>query len=194
MPEHLILALRRLASDLRDFKSTLHRIYRRPAQQVTSVELIQKAAAFAEMWLADLSQRHEMNRVSPEALGDLNVLFQRLLVCTDRKAVRRTYDRTISLILRNYTAEVVVRIMQGGNRPESPIGSDQQQDVRETLTGEPEEEEQESFKATAFVGHSFAPEDTPIVAAFIGILEALGIKVVTGTKPRRIGYQTRLSD
>src|ERR1035441_8937705 len=115
--EQLIVATKRLGTDLRDFKSLLHKSYHGPSQQVTSAELRGKASALAETWLADLSQRPEMaTSVSAKYLADLNVHFQRILVCTERASVRRRYDQEISLVLKDYTTSLVVPLMQGAGR------------------------------------------------------------------------------
>ena len=42
----------------------------------------------------------------------------------------------------------------------------------------------DDFSATAFVGHSFDPQDMPLVKTLIATLEAMGITVATGEKPK----------
>src|SRR6266852_4532483 len=98
--EHLLLAVRRLGSDLRDLKTSLRKNYPKTAQQVTSQNLKDKASGLAEAWLANLSQRPEIAiNVSPEYLGDLNVHFQRILVATEKATIRRRYDEEINAVL-----------------------------------------------------------------------------------------------
>src|SRR5438552_15837035 len=107
--EQLIVSTKRLGTDLRDLKSSLRKSYRTPSQQVTSAEMRKTATVLAEVWLADLSQRREIAAcVSAKYLADLNVHFQRILICTERATVRRRYDEEISSILKDYTVNLVV--------------------------------------------------------------------------------------
>ncbi len=171
--EHLLLAVRRLGSDLRDLKTSLRKNYPKTAQQVTSQNLKDKASGLAEAWLANLSQRPEIAiNVSPEYLGDLNVHFQRILVATEKATIRRRYDEEINAVLESYTPDLVVPLMQGNaqHAPAKAAGA--------------VEAEAEAFRPTAFVGHSFSEADLPFVHAVTETLEALGITVLTGEKPK----------
>lgn len=171
--QHLLLATRRLGSDLRDLKASLRRNYQKPAQQVTSQELKEEASRLAETWLAGLSQRPEIAmNVSPEYLGDLNVHFQRILVATEKATIRKRYDYEIDAVLEKYTSNLVVPLMQGNVQaaPAKPAGA-----VAMAA---------EAFRPTAFVGHSFGDRDKPFVDAVTETLRALGIEVVTGEKPK----------
>lgn len=177
---HLIVATKRLGNDLRELKSALRRSYPKPSRQVTSIELKRRISTLAETWLVDLSQRREMAAYVPaEYLGDLNVHFQRLLVSAERATVRSRYDQEMRAILRNYTANLVIQLMQGGGGIQ-PAGEHGEAAPAIRV----EQGNDESFRATAFVGHSFAPDDKPTVDTIIAVLEALGIKVVTGEKPK----------
>src|SRR5207245_8058493 len=74
-----------------------------------------------------------------------------------------------------YTANLVVPLMQGSGKlpaTNSPVLVPAQN------------VDAEGFRATAFVGHSFANNDRPIVRIVTDALEAIGIEVVTGEKPR----------
>jgi hypothetical protein len=174
--DQLIVSTKRLGTDLRELKTLLRKSYSRPSQQVTSVELKQKAAGLAESWLADLSQRRELAAcVSSKYLSDLNVHFQRILVCTERASVRSRYDQEIVAILKDYTPSLVVPLMQAVGKVQ-PDGS--------TVNEKPRDLDAEGFRPAAFVGHSFAPEDAEIVRSVTEALEAIGIEVVTGKKPK----------
>lgn len=121
---------------------------------------------------SNVSQRQEVTlSVCPEYLGDLNVHFQRILVATERAAIRKRYDEEINAILKKYTADLVVPLMQGNAHapPANPIAVPAKM---------------EAFQPTAFVGHSFDDADAPFAQAVIETLEALGITVVTGEKPK----------
>jgi hypothetical protein len=171
--EHLILAVRRLGSDLRELKISLRKNYPKPAQQVTAQHLKEQASGLSETWLANLSQRPEIAaNVSPEYFGDLNVHFQRILVATEKATIRKRYDYEIDAVLKNYTPDLVVPLMQanGQHALAKPAGA------ADTAA--------EAFRPTAFVGHSFNEEDLPFVHAITQTLEALGISVLTGEKPK----------
>jgi hypothetical protein len=191
--DQLIVSAKRLGIDLRDLKTLLRKSYPRLSQQVASAELKQRASRLAEVWLADLSQRPEMAAcVSAKYLADLNVHFQRILICTERATVRRRYEEEISSVLHDYTANLVVPLMQGvgkvrptsgaNNNPAPPVALGRNADA-------------EGFRATAFVGHSFAPKDAAIVRCVTDALEAIGVQVVTGEKPKadRISNKVKTS-
>jgi hypothetical protein len=171
--EHLLLAVRRLGSDLRDLKTSLRRNYPKPSQQVTSQNLKDKASGLAETWLANLSQRPEIaTNVSLEYLGDLTVHFQRILIAAEKATIRRRYDEEINAVLESYTPDLVVPLMQGNVQHATAKAAG----IVET--------EAETFRPTAFVGHSFSEADLPFVHAVTETLEALGVAVLTGEKPK----------
>jgi hypothetical protein len=171
--ERLLLAARRLGSDLRELKATLRRTYPKPGQQVTSQRIKGQASGLAESWLSQLSQRPEIVAcISAKYLGDLNVHFQRILVATEKSTVRRRYDEEIHSILSSYTADFVVPLMQGGAQPILAEAA------RKVTIAE------EVFSPTVFVGHSFNEADLPFVHAVVGTLQALGLNVLTGERPK----------
>lgn len=173
---HLVVATKRLSSDLRDLRRSLRQSYRNPQRQVTSLKLRKLASALAESWLTDISGRSGVAKcVSSKYLADLNVHFQRLLLCTERATLRRVYDAEIKAILKDYTSKLVIPLMQGpGELPKDAANGS----ARTKGDIEPE-----SFSATAFVGHSFMDADLHIAESFIRVLEAVGITVATGEKP-----------
>lgn len=177
----LVVSAKRLRDDLAELKKSLRRAYRRPTQQVTSRELREECSAIAESWLADLSRRPEtISFVAPERLGDLNVHFQRLLVCAEHATVRSRYESPIKAILKNFTTEVVVPMMRGPIESR-PSDSGRNRPAQEMSTAD---DSTENFIGTAFLAHSFAPADSEVVETISGLLEAIGIKVFTGEKPR----------
>jgi hypothetical protein len=182
--DQLIVSTKRLGIDLRDLKTSLRKSYPRLSQQVTSSELKQRASTLAEVWLADLSQKSEMaDRVSAKYLADLNVHFQRILICAERATVRRRYEEEINSVLHDFTANLVVPLMQGvaRARPNPADAGDNAPPARAPgRTGA----DADGFQATAFVGHSFAPKDVAIVRCVTDVLETVGIRVVTGEKPK----------
>jgi hypothetical protein len=180
--EQLIVTSKRLGADLRDLRSLLHKTYRGASRQVTSTDLREKASSLAEAWISDLSQRAEMACVSAKYLADLNVHFQRILLFTERATVRSRYDQEIGIILKDYTANLVVPLMQNATRM-IPHGAGSRFVAGGQIGAE-------GFRPTAFLGHSFSLKDEPIVYAVTAALEAIGIKVVTGRKPKA----NRISD
>jgi len=169
---NLILAARRLGGDLRDLKTSLRRSYPKSGSQVTSRALRTKASTLAETWLASLSRRPEVTAsVSPECLGDLNVHFQRILVAAEKATVRKRYDDEIGAVLKRYTSDLVVSLMQASGHAGAAMAASPRT-------------AQEPFSPTIFVGHSFAEDDLPFVDSVIETLQSIGLQVVTGEKPK----------
>lgn len=167
-------------SDLRELKSSLRKKYPHPKRQVTSLELRRQASSLSETWLADLSQRPAVEHAaSPEYIADLNVHFQRLLTFAEQATIRSRYDAEITAILRRQVQELIVPLMQDGGR-----GQPQNGPAKTQLSRKKAPQASDDFRPTAFVGHSFDPSDTPLVGSLISTLEALGIAVLTGEKPK----------
>lgn len=176
----LVVATRRLMGDLRDLKSSLRKTYPNKRRQVTSPELRRQAFSLAEIWLTNLSQRPAIElSVSAEYLADLNVHFQRLLIFSEQATLRSRYDEEIKSIVRNYMKQLVVPLMQAGNRPQAQAAGaiPKVKQAKAQQVAEP-------FRPTAFVGHSFAAADMPVIETFVSLLEAVGISVVTGERPK----------
>ncbi|MGA3167250.1 MAG: hypothetical protein ABSF14_14175 [Terriglobia bacterium] len=167
-----IVSVERLRDDLGILKTSLRRKYSDASRQVISEDIKRSAALLAETWLADLSQRPEVTAaVSAGFLGDLSVHFQRLLSFSEHASKRSRYDQEIVAILKRFTIEVVIplkrpRVAPLAPAPASPLA----------VAG--------MFAPTCFVGHSFAEADKPVNDAIVACLESLGMKVVTGGKPK----------
>lgn len=176
----LIVTTKRLGSDLLDLKKALRKSYPQPLRQVTSPALKKRSSALAESWLTDISQRNELAKsVCSQYLADLTVHFQRLLLCAEHATLRRRYDEEINAIRKDYTSKLVIPLMQGGD-----IDGVRAAGNASVRTHRPNNGESESFRATAFVGHSFMPDDLQVADSFIRVLEAVGITVATGEKPQ----------
>jgi hypothetical protein len=174
----LIVTTKRLRTDLLDLRRALRKRYGRPLQQVVSSELRKRCTTLAESWLTDISRHRDIAEcVSSKYLADLNVHFQRLLLCAERATLRRRYDEEFKAILKNYTARLVIPLLQCVGRP-NVQGAAVDPRPKPANNGGPE-----SFKPTAFVGHSFTRADLAVAESFIRILEAVGITVATGEKP-----------
>ena len=158
----------RLRSDLDDLKTRLRRQYTSATDQVQSQSLRKNAAAIAERWLVEISGREDVrNAIGADLFADLNVVFQRLLNLTEKAAIRSKYDEVIKDVLRDFGARIVVPLKRTGNStvstpmaPPSP-----------SLSG-------------AFLGHSFDAGDRRVVDCVRQSLEAIGIPVTTGERPR----------
>ena len=174
----LIVTAKRLGVDLRAIKKDLRKAYPESARQVTSPELKKRLSVLAESWLTDLCQRGDVSRcVSSKHLADLNVHFQRLLLFAERATLRRRYDEEIGAVLKNFTINLVIPLMQGpANTPRVAVTAAAADPVAPVS--------REPFSATAFVGHSFMAEDLAIANSFIRVLEAVGITVATGERPQ----------
>jgi hypothetical protein len=188
--DQLVVSTRRLGTDLRELKASLRKSYSSPDRQVTSTELKQTAAMLAEMWLAELSQHSGMAAcVSAKYISDLNVHFQRILVYAERASVRSRYDEEISAILKDYTANLVVPLMQGIGKLPPENGSNHGKTSALAAKADAE-----GFRPTAFVGHSFAAKDKGLVEMVTDALEAIGIEVFTGEKPRADRISDKVKD
>jgi hypothetical protein len=182
--EKLILDAKRFGTSLREFKSALRKAYPQISRQVTSRTLRTEISALAEKWFAELSKRPGIIAcTSPKYFGDVNVHFQRLLLFADRAAVRRRYDEELAAILRGYTADLLVPLMQGGDagQAEAVAVAGESNAISTASSGRTDAE---GFLPTAFVGHSFASADTPIANCITEGLKAMGITVVTGKRPK----------
>lgn len=177
--DQLIVTARRLGNDLRQLKRELRCRYKKPTQQVTSQKVQKTASVLAEIWLTNLSRLAPVTKsVSSKYLANLNVSFQRLLLCTEKATLRRLYDAQIKAILKDYTAQLIIPLMQSAEEPQ-PLDNLQPQ-------------EREAFEPTAFVGHSFSVDDIPVADVFIRVFEAIGITVATGEKPRVGGISEKV--
>jgi len=168
----LIVSVERLRDDLGILKTSLRRKYSYASRQVVSEDIKRSAALLAETWLADLSQRPEViAAVSAGFLGDMNVHFQRLLSFSEHASKRSRYDQEIDAILKSFTIEVVIPLKRLKVIPLGPASASPP-----PVAG--------VFAPTCFVGHSFTKADKPVNDTVVTCLETLGMKVVTGERPK----------
>lgn len=169
--EEKILTAERLRDDLIEFRSELRRKYRSTARQVAAEQDRKRAAYLAETWLVELATDQSFaTAIGQAALADLNVHFQRILTFAEHATLHSRYDAELRSIINGYSVNVVLPIKQARGRAAastSPAPSDSPTIVN-----------------SAFVGQSFAPDDAQINKCVSDTLEALGIKVVTGEKPK----------
>ena len=165
----LIVTLERLRDGLEGLRSSLRSRFAKRTRPVTAQDLRQQARNLADLWLSDLSVRPEITAtVVSDYLATLNIHFQRLLSFSEHFAQRGRYEGEIRAILHNFTLRVVVPLKQ----------------LRGTVAIQPQTTTPEPFHTSAFVGHSFSNDDKAVVECVTETLEALGITVVTGEKPR----------
>jgi hypothetical protein len=183
--DDLSVKAERLRDDLAELKKAIREKYDDNDRQVVSAPLKKTAARLAESWMVEIAGTTLIkSAVDSNLLADLNVQFQRLLSLSEHASKRRGYDSVISAILKDYTRSIVIPLKQAAGGPpklQMPLST---QDQSEAQTGE--------FNRTAFVGHSFAELDRPIVEFVINLLQALGFSVLTGRSPEREIFQAKL--
>jgi hypothetical protein len=129
--------------------------------------------------MVNISQRKEIvETIAPDYRANLNVHFQRLLTFSERSSQRSRYEEELKSILKGLSLNLIIpvkklRIVVTSSVTET---SHVQQAMSSSASS--------AFEPTAFVGHSFAPADGKIASSIIQCLEAMGIEVVTGEKPR----------
>jgi hypothetical protein len=168
--EQVILTAERLRDDLVDLRKTLRSRYPKASQQVVSDDPRRRAARLAETWLVELATNDEVGlAIGSGTVADLNVEFQRMLTLSEHATTRSRYDSAIGNVLDNYSVKVVLPLKQSrgrqANRP-------------------PPKDASPTIVHSAFVGQSFASADRAVNECVINTLEALGVKVVTGEKPK----------
>jgi hypothetical protein len=103
-------------------------------------------------------------------LADLNVQFQRLLTYSDKATSRKKYDAVLKAVLTDYRGRVVIPLKQARVRGSNAVPP-------------PKEPAASSDLSVVFVGQSFAAADGAVNGLVRRLLEALGLRVLTGEKP-----------
>lgn len=168
--DELILRVERLRSSLDELQRAIRRSYQ-PDAQVNSAQLRDEARRIAETWMVEVSTYAEVKAALSGVIGELNIQFNRLLTYSERRSLRRLYDSAIRSILQNFHLRVVIPLKQA--RELAPSG-----ETSRTIDAMP-------FAAvrSAFVGHSFADVDKPVVQTVVRLLQAFNIRVETGERP-----------
>jgi hypothetical protein len=168
--DELVLKIERLRDSLKELKVDLRQRYSRRESQVANDQIRQEAARLSEVWMVEVAAREDVRvTLGDSMLGDLNIQFQRLLRYSDHATLRGKYDEAINAINRDFRTRVVLPLKQQRFISTSPQG----------LPATPIE----SLRST-FVGHSFAESDSEISDTVVQVLNALGLDVLTGEKPR----------
>jgi hypothetical protein len=168
--EQAILTTERLRDDLDEFRKLLNRRYKTASSQVTNTEHRKRAAQLAEIWLVEIATDKEIeNAIGASTVADLNVNFQRLLTFSEHATVRSRYEAEIRSILNNFSLRIVLPLKQSRGKTFTPPAI---VNLRTT------------DKLTAFVGQSFIERDKSVNELVSQTLGALGIKSITGERPK----------
>lgn len=183
--EYLLLSVQRLRDELDDVRSELRRRYKKRSRQVTSEEVKRRVAKAAEAWLTDLSQRRViLGIISSDYIGDLTIHFQRLLTFTEHATTAGRYLSEIKIVLEGFTIELIIPLKQrlgpGAQASERAAGPAAKLAVGPLKTGR----DAGGFSGSAFMGHSFSEADGDVINCFRSALQAIGIEVVEGDKPK----------
>ena len=167
----IILRIERLRDDIESFQTELRRRYKRQESRVSANSIRQQASRLGEAWMVEIAPRSDIKHALDDGiLPDLSVEFQRLLTYGEQTLPRRRYDDALRNILRDFRSKVVIPLKQirGVAQPQDAV----------TAPAAPDK------FASVFVGHSFAKKDRAVVDAVTQLLRVIGIKVITGERPR----------
>jgi hypothetical protein len=176
LSESLILRIERLRDDLVAFRKELRARSPKPAAQIDAKDLRKTAARLSEVWMVEMSGSADVaEAIGADTLADLNIEFQRLLTYSDHATIRKKYDKALNAILKEFTARVLVpmKMRRGAAAIEEPLarrGTGVSLALRNTQT--------------VFLAHSFASDDDRVNQLMRRALEAMGLRVLTGEKPR----------
>ncbi len=171
--EFLILRVERLRDEVTELRSQLRRHYKKPGAQVQASDLTALAARIGEAWMVEVVTHEDVRAViGGPTFADLNIEFQRLLTYSDHATLRKKYDKALDAILKDFRARVLIPLKQfRGRQPTAmPAAAASSPAISQVKT--------------LFVGHSFAEEDRHLTSQVIRSLDAMGLTVVTGEKPK----------
>jgi hypothetical protein len=179
--DYLILTIERLRDDLGNLKTNLRTSYPNKERQVTSPKVKEEAARLAEIWMVEIAQRDEvLQNIPSNYRADLNVHFQRILTFSEHSSKRSRYESELNSILKDFTPKFIIplkqlRHAQPNAKPATATQARGTVAPRTLAT---------QFNPTAFIGQSFSADDRIINDCVRNALEALGIEVITGERPR----------
>jgi hypothetical protein len=183
--DQFVLSIERLRDELGEFKSALRSRYKDSDRQITAEDLKERAAHAAEKWMVAFAPPIErLGIISSDYLANLGVHFQRLLTFSERATRRKLYDGEIKAILSRITSDLVIplkRYLRDGLTGVASRAMGLASAPLSNVNAGPIDDE---FRPTAFVAHSFSSEDKIVVDCISRTLQALGITIVTGEKPR----------
>jgi hypothetical protein len=168
----LVLRTERLRDSVEDLRSDIRSRYKAKHRQVTAQVVKDAAAQIGERWLVEIASRDDVRSVlGQETLANLNIDFQRLITHSEQSTLRSRYETTIAGILREFRTLVVVPLKQSRH---AAIGLVQPTNTKIVVP----------HALTVFIGQSFTNEDAELNSSVGKLLEAYGLRVVTGERPK----------
>ena len=167
--DDLVLRVERLRDALKTFRDDLRKRYALKTSRVSANTVRKDAARLAETWVSEISSREDVRlAIAAETFAETNVQFQRLLSNSEHVAERKQYDKCLASILNDFGTKIVVPLKS--NRGLAIAVRTPPTSVATKL-------------GSVFVGQSFATADKAVVEVIKDLLDAYGLKVVTGRKP-----------
>jgi hypothetical protein len=168
----LVLKVERLRDSVETLRDSVRARYGTPNRPVIAIDLRDAATQIGERWLVEVAGRPDVAAaIGADQLATLNVEFQRLLTYAEQATIRRKYEVASKAILRNFRNRVIVPLKQ-------------KRGVASVPTDMKEAEQAQTGPATVFLGQSFSPTDKQVTIIVQRFLEAYGLKVLTGEKPK----------
>jgi hypothetical protein len=168
----LVLRVERLRDSVEELRSSIRGRYKAKQRQVTAQAVKDAAAQIGERWLVEIASRDDVRAVlGHETLADLNIEFQRLIMHAEQATVRSRYESTISAILREFRTRVVVPLKQARHTAIGALPSAREVQANRTTS-------------SVFIGQSFHTDDAVINSSVAQLLEAYGLTVLTGERPK----------
>jgi len=158
--------------------------YPNKSRQVVSPDIREQAASVAERWLVEIAGRADIAAaLGGNELADRSVLFQQLLTHSERATVRHKYDSTIGGILKEFRGAVVVPLKARRTASASP----------DTTLQLPAAQPIQQARI-AFVGQSFLTADQTVNSSVARVLQALGLTVFTGERPKAAAVSKKVRE
>jgi hypothetical protein len=168
----LVLRIERLRDSVEDLRSDIRSRYKAKQRQVTAQVVKDAAAQIGERWLVEIASRDDVRSVlGQETLANLNIDFQRLITHAEQATLRSRYETTIAGILRDFRTRVVVPLKQARH---AAVGGAPPTALKAVGAHVP----------TVFIGQSFTNEDAALNSTVGKLLEAYGLRAVTGERPK----------
>jgi hypothetical protein len=166
----LVLKVERLRDSVESLRDSIRDRCGSPSRPVIAPELRDEATQLGERWLVEVAARPDVAvAIGQDQLAGLNVEFQRLLTYAEQSTIRRKYESSMRAILRDFRNRIIVPLKQ--HRGQEPV------------TG-PTPATRLAAPTIAFLGQSFAAGDKPVNGLVHRFLEAYGLEVLTGEKPK----------
>lgn len=170
----LVLRVERLRDEVDLLRTNIRQRYGDKRRPVVARDIRDQAAQLGERWVVEIAPREDVRQViGKELVGDLSIEFQRLITYSEQLSQRARYEAAIGSILRDFRTRIVVPLKQARYKAVSTHASTASPRPAEAL-----------LPTSVFVGQSFAGADADVNSAVFGLLEAWGLKVLTGEKPK----------